>query len=129
MRKLLFVLVLASTPAWAEWTYVSGSSASGVFSYAELSTIRKRGNTVKMWTLYDFKPPRRDALGIAYLSAKIQDEYDCEGQQFRPVYRSLHSGNMGRGEIVWLSADIDAWIPVPPQSMEERFWQIACDKQ
>ena len=46
MKKLLLVLLLVSAPAWAEWTLVGGNDNFDF--YADLATIRKKGNTVKM---------------------------------------------------------------------------------
>jgi len=92
MRKFVVVLLLLSTPAWAEWTLVGDSDSSDI--YADLATMHKRGHMVKMWSLYDLKTARPFA-DTAYLSSKDQDEYDCERQRTRFLSYSVHSGNMG----------------------------------
>ena len=125
MRKLVVVLLLLSTPAWAEWTLVGGSDTSDI--YADLATIRKRGNMVKMWSLYDLKTARPFA-GTPYLSSKDQDEYDCEGQRTRFLSFSVHSANMGGGRTIYSDADPGKWTPLPLGSVVEALWKIACDQ-
>ena len=125
MRKLVVVLLLLSTPAWAEWTLVGDSDLSDV--YADLATIRKRGNKVKMWSLYDLKTARPFA-GIPYLSSKDQDEYDCDGERTRFLSFSVHSGNMGGGSTIYFDADPGKWTALPAGSVVEALWKIACNQ-
>jgi len=41
----------------AEWVEVS--EGDSVTVYADPSTIRKKGNTVKMWSLFDYHTPQQ----------------------------------------------------------------------
>ena len=51
---LITLLVLSSAPAYAEWV-VLGTTDDGMTTYADPDTIRRRGDLVRMWALYDFK--------------------------------------------------------------------------
>ena len=55
MTRLLLIalLMLSNGPAYAEWVAI-GSSDDGVTAYADPDTIRRKGDLVEMWTLYDY---------------------------------------------------------------------------
>jgi hypothetical protein len=125
MRMCVIALFFLSTPAWAQWTLVGDSDLSDV--YADLTTIRKQGNIIKMWSLYDLKNARRFG-GIPYLSSKDQDEYDCDGERTRFLAFSVHSGNMGGGSTIYSDAEPGKWTPLPTGSVVEALWRIACDR-
>jgi hypothetical protein len=129
MKQLLVVvLLLLSASAWAEWTRVSRSDAYTV--YADIATIRKKGDMVKMWALFDYKTGLISSNGLARLSKhfseKYQYEFDCDDERQRTLYASWHSGNMGDGEVVDSGADHSTWLPVPPGTVAATLWKIAC---
>lgn len=129
MRKaiLVMLLIIASNGAMAEWEAI-GTSSNGVVTYAEPSTIRRSGDMVKMWSLYDYKTAGV-VNGKLYLSIKAQDEYDCKDERSRTIYGSYHSGNMGRdGSHSRTNRPDDIWTPIPPGSAIELLWKIACGK-
>ena len=126
IKKLLFVLLLVSAPAWAAWTHFGDGNDGRFSAYADLATIRKKGNLVKMWLLYDFKTLQGVYGGPHYLSINEQDEFDCDGERYRILYQAKHSGNMAGGEVVYSSADPGLWTPVAPGSFSETFWKVAC---
>jgi len=69
----LLMLVLSSG-ATAAWVAVSGNEK--MTGYADPATMRKSGNTVKMWELHDQKNP--GTLGSkSYQSIRTQTEFDC----------------------------------------------------
>jgi len=129
MNKLLLTLMLAvvSSSAVAEWVYVGTTDKSTV--YADPTTIRKSGNKVKMWALYDFNLVK-EIGGNKYLSKKFQDEYDCKEEQERMLYFSEHSENMGEGDVVYVGYKLPDknWTPIPPGSIVEGLWKFACGK-
>ena len=104
MRKLILILLLAcaSNSVMAAWVMV-GESEDGMIAYANPATIRKSGNNVKMWIIYDYKTAQADPFGGTkpYMSTKIQHEYDCKGEQIRVLAASLHTGNMGKGDMIY----------------------------
>lgn len=129
MRKviLMILLTVVSSSAAAKWVVVAGNETITV--YADPATIRKAGNRVKMWRLFDFNKAEVDAQGKSYMSSKAQVEYNCKEEQSRTLYRSFHSQNMGNGETIWLNDETDNWNPTPPESITEALWKFACKKR
>ncbi len=128
MKKLLLILMLAvvSSSAMAEWVEIGTTDKNTV--YVDPTTIRKSGNKVKMWVLYDFNSAK-ETTGNKYLSVKAQDEYDCKEEQERLLFFSRYSENMGGGDTVYsANATNKDWSPVVPGSVGKVFWQLACGK-
>ncbi len=127
MPKAILILLLAavSNGAAAEWVNVS-TDDSGSTIYADPSTIRKVGNRVKMWVLFDYRKATLDA-GDKIMSKKKHEEYDCKKKQIRLLYLSKHSGRFTEGKVVYLN-DIpyNKWVPVVPGSVLEELWRYAC---
>ena len=129
MRKVILMMLLAvsSSNAVAEWVEVGGNKDTT--AYADLATIHKAGDRVKMWELFDFKTARKLSNGELVMSMRGQVEYDCKEEQSRKLLVSYHSGNMGRGETVRAESDTRKWMPVPPETLVKTMWKTACGKQ
>ena len=130
MKKLLLTLMLAllSTDTKAEWIKVGESDNKGGYTtYADLASIRKVSNKVKMWVLFDYKIEQK-VSGVNFLSEKIRREYDCEEEQMRILAYSLFSWNMERGELVRSYSQPQKWEKIQPESMDETEWKVACTK-
>ena len=128
MRKALLMMLLGvvSSSAVAEWVEVGGNETTT--TYADPATIRKTGNMVKMWHLLDYTKARGIEAHKPHLSVKMQDEYDCKQERTRTIALSLHSGNMGEGEVLGTSTDPGKWQPVSPDTLVETLWEFACGK-
>ncbi|MBI3527215.1 MAG: hypothetical protein HY067_04530 [Betaproteobacteria bacterium] len=129
MRRtiLMMLLLVVSGGAAAEWVQVGGNESST--SYADPATIRKTGDMVKMWNLLDFKTAQARPYGTPYLSQKTQQEYDCKEGRARIIDLLRYSENMGTGEITSSESDSGKWEPVPPGTVSEALWELACDKR
>lgn len=127
MKNLLMLLLAAmSTGAMAEWVRV-GSNIDTTM-YADLSTIRRSGDTAKLWSLDDYKSPE-SVKGIPpYLSRKSQTEFDCKEERSRTLYFSVHSENMSAGNSIYAGEGFMKWRPVSPGSADEILWEVACGK-
>lgn len=126
MKKLLFVLLLISMPAWAQWTLVGGADGAKFSTYADFATIRKRSGMAEMWTLVDFRNAQRAPYGPEYLSMKAQSEYDCDKSRRRVLFSEMYTGQMGEGDVVSTHADPAEWERVLPASLPEELWKVAC---
>lgn len=128
MKRMLLsvVLVIVSANAIAEWGLLA--SGEGQDIYVDRSTIRRSGKTVKMWYLFDFWTPQQKFGAVAYMSRKGQVEYDCQNEQSRQLYFSNHSGSMGGGNTLISQTTTSPWEPIPPESIVEGFWKIACGR-
>ena len=130
MKKLLIAALLAllSTSALAEWTKVGGNDTKT--TYADLSTIRKSGDRIKMWDLMDLKVVQIfKGDGKRFLSSVTFTEYDCKEETQRPLTFNWYSKNMGAGEMVYSSGNVHAeFEPITPGSIDNTLFKVACGK-
>lgn len=115
------LLAIVSSNALAEWREVGVDAAHKITTYADPSTIRKTGDRVQMWHLFDLK-----ATTKTYRSLKAQNEYDCRQMQSRNLYTSAYKGSMGKGEVVGIESDPGDWRPIPQGTPIEYLFYIAC---
>lgn len=123
MKGLAIVLLLLCNPAWAAWKSV-GEEESGK-SYADPATLVKSGNTVKMWSLLDYKAFQR-MVEVGYFSQKSLVEYDCKEKQIRGLMVSLHAEHMGEGKVIYADESPHEWEVLVPDTMGEVLWKFAC---
>ena len=123
---LMILLVLSSGPTYAEWKSVNANN-SGETIYIDPDTVRRMGDMVEMWTLYDFKTVQ-SVWSISFMSRESRREFDCIGQRTRRIALTYFSGNMGSGTVVYSDADEQKWEPVQPHSVAEILWKVACSK-
>ena len=128
MKQLLMglMLLLTATAASAEWTVVNVDDES--VGYVDRATIRRSGNFVKMWFLWDYKKAR-EIGGKSTLSGRNQYEYDCKEEKVRSLALTTFSGQMGNGTVNYTDSDTGKWSPVAPDSVGETVWKIACGKK
>ena len=133
MKKLLLTLLLAivSSSAMAEWVKVGEAvwrDGSHYSVYVDPTTIRKSGNMVKMWLLYDYGTVQKHTgSSMLFASVKGQSEYDCKEEQSRILYQVLFSKNMGKGKRITMR-DPDKWGPIEPNTIGVETWKFACGK-
>lgn len=121
------MLMAVSAGAIAEWTKIGATSDGEFDNYADLSTIRKSGNTAKMWTLRNFKKAETAANGKSYLSSMTRSEYDCNEEKFRLLSIHFYSSNMRNGDIVnGLDTEENQWHSILPESISATEFKIAC---
>jgi len=125
---LIALMLLSSSPAYAEWVAVGGNDQIGMTTYADPGTIRRKGNLVKMWQLNDFKTVQT-VEGTSFLSTKKQREFNCAEERTRILAATQFSGNMGTGEVVWRNANEQKWEPVVPESIGQTLWEFTCGKK
>jgi len=130
MKKLLVTLMLAvmSSSAMAEWVRVDYNSDKGATTYVNFFTIRKSGDTVKMWILLDYKKAQELAFLPLYMSIKRQSEFNCKEEQMKELYASYHAKNMGGGKVIYSDNNPDNWSTVSPDSIDRELWKYACGK-
>ena len=109
------------------WVRVGGDKSDA--HYANPSTIRRNGGMVRMWSILDFKKPQIRIGGVKpFMSMKDHSEYDCEEDRMRSLGSSVHTGNMGKGDVVLSSDDGGEWRAVAPGSRGRGLWSVACGK-
>lgn len=123
MKKLGIFLLVASNAAWAAWQSIGEDNAAVL--YADPATIVKSGNTAKLWSLHDYKDFQR-MVEVGYFSQKALVEYDCAERKTRSLSLSLHAEHMGEGKVIYEDTSAQEWRPVPPKTITETLWNIAC---
>lgn len=130
--KLVMMVVLwlsiAMPATAAEWVEVLDSDA--LTAYADLASIRRSGDTVKMWQLYDYKKPRmqfiKDVGNVGYMSSIAQLEYDCKEDQDRVLAATFYSEHMGGGIRLFSNPSPQTgWNTATPSS--DAMLKIACE--
>ncbi len=125
---LMMLLTVMSSSAMAEWVEVDTNYGDGLTAYADPVTIRKLGNIVKIWILYDYTMAQTNARK-PYLSIKARWKCDCKEEQIQILYQLLFTANMSEGKVVRsLGLHNNKWQPVVPGSMKEILWKFACEK-
>jgi hypothetical protein len=129
MRRLILILLLVANvgPAYAEWVEVSANKMAGVIAYADPDTIRRKGDLVKMSSLFDLQTTQ--ASGGAYLSIKTQQSYDCAEDRSQALAYTKFSDHMGHGAEVYSVSVQQEWKPVAPRSVGQELWKVACGKK
>ena len=130
MKQLIvtMLLVLSYAPAYAEWVEVSANKMAGVVAYADPDTIRRKGDLVKMSSLFDLKP-RQTGMAKSYLSIKSQQAYDCAQDRSRALAYTKFAGNMGHGAEVYSVSVEQKWKPITPMSVGQELWKVACGER
>jgi hypothetical protein len=105
----------------------SVESAGGYAVYVDPATLRRKEDLVKMWALYDYTTVQT-VKSKSFLSAKLQQEYDCTEERIRMLAFWAFSDNRGGGYVVWSNSDEREWEPVPPGSIGQLMWKLACGK-
>lgn len=124
---LTLLLAVASGSARAEWLALGTNDNGATTVYADSSAIARSGHTAKMWSLIDFKQAAQLSDGKKFLSWKTQYEFNCQTRQSRMLAASMHSANMGGGEITnSLDFESSQWEAVPSESNGEVLWNYAC---
>jgi hypothetical protein len=125
---MIMLLVLSSGPVYAAWILTSGDDEAGMTVYVDSDTIRRNGNSAKMWQLFDYKSVQRVA-GDSLFSLKRFNEYDCAEARTRTLGYTWFSGHMGSGNVVYSTTEVQQWEQVAPRSINQTLWKAACGKK
>ena len=122
---LLFALFCGS--AAADWSLVGGNQT--IYSaYADRESVRRSGDSAQMLGLYDFLMADVAVDGQPHESTVVLREYDCRQQRVRLLAFVDYAGHMGAGKVTSRAGTSapGRWEPVLPDTIDERFWKLAC---
>jgi hypothetical protein len=104
-------IVVSSGPAYAEWVAV-GSSAEDETVYINPETIRRNGELVEVWVMWDRKLAKQVPNTTSYYSS-IRDlqQYNCQEARYRFLATAWFSGNMGKGITLGDLVNTSAGVP------------------
>jgi hypothetical protein len=122
-RAVLVVLLsITSLNAMAELIFVTTDEIK--VTYTDPASIIKHNNVVEMSGLFDFKTTHMSDANKSYKSLKFHDEYNCNERQKRNLDISVHTENMGEGEMISSYSEPSKWQTVV--GVGESLWKIAC---
>ncbi len=124
---VVLLLLMVSTNVFAEWTKIASVNDNTV--YIDIGSIKRKGNKVKVWYLYDFNTVRKFE-NYNYLSQVQHDEFDCKDTTSRMLDYYWYSGNKRSGGVVYSETNIkDVGISIMPDSILEGLFTIVCGKK
>ena len=123
---LLFLLLLASQPAYAEWQRVT-TTDSGII-YVDDGTIKRNGPIRSFWSLLDYRTPQKAQRGAYFVSTRTHMEMDCRKELVHILQFSMHSGPMLTGEIVDSQGVMREWQTIPPDTPLVALFKFVCGK-
>ena len=126
MKRLALAMALAAVNcnSLAEWVMVYDHDE--YIAYADPATVSREGDLAQMSDLIDLKSPRPSPYGRPHASSTARSEFDCRNSRIRTIAFSLHSGQMGDGDLVETVAESDHWLAIAPGTLLNVLWQLAC---
>ena len=97
--------------------------------YIDSATIRREENLVTMVILIDWKWMQGNRSPSRFLSTKTHKQFDCAEKRLRLLAFTEFSRHMGTGRPAGGYVDIDTWLPVEPESLNQALWEVGCGKQ
>lgn len=128
-RKFAIGMLLAavSASALAE-VWIEISRSDDYLAYADPSSVRRDGDLVKMWSMFDYKNPQPGIPGKTYLSTRRHFEYDCKRGRARALAVSSHAAREGKGDALASASVKYEWRAVVPESADDYLLKFACKK-
>ncbi len=117
-RPFLALLLLAAAPA-PRWVEIEDAAEEDVVVMYDRLSLRREGDLVTVWTLYDFA----DDGARGYQEARVQSQFDCRRKLSRTLYSVVYdaSGKERDG-----AAKAPAFRPVVPDTTGETVMLHAC---
>ena len=91
---LVIALLLSTANALAAWDVLTISADKQVVIYAETTTLRREGDFVFTWVIYN----RSTAAPDGSMSSKALNQYDCNQYQARSWEQSFFDAPMATGK-------------------------------
>lgn len=128
-KQMISAVALAILSSVANAAWVDVGATESVTAYVDPATIKRAGNVATMWDLLEYKQAQEVPSGKSFQSVRAQTEYSCTEKNLRPLAASAHTDKMARGGTVHAVNEPGRWRPVPPGSLDEALWSIACGKK
>ena len=124
MRLIICILsLLIASTALADWKMMFDSDSST--HYMDPTTIRKDGELRRVWEIIDSKVRHKK---YGYLYHRYRIEYDCQKKRSRILFSSLHTGPLASGTIRLSDDNVEAWLEIEPETIEDSIFKVVCSK-
>lgn len=121
---LLFLIYLATSPAWADRVFVDSNDRRDF--YIEPETIETNGYMREVWTLQNYKVLPKNYV---FKSARGKLKFDCKNERFRGVSVISYSGSMATGRVTNFDspAKSDGWVKIERDGdTAEKLMRMVC---
>ncbi len=124
MKYLLAFAMLISSPAWADWEFVSDND-NGTKFFVDFQNIRKDGNLVRAWVLTNFAKPAK-VNGKEILSLRSRYELHCTQEKIRNLSIQAFSSLNATGAILVADDSMGNWYEPAPRTPDWEILKSAC---
>ena len=111
MRTILFgVLLIAASPAWADWVKVAATGDTTF--YVDPASISVTGSFRQVAVLQDYAAQESDGIR----SRRVSYEIDCAGERLRSVAAVEYTEPMAQGTSANSWQRASEWLYVAPRT-------------
>lgn len=130
MKKLVYVLLLLSGSAWADWNFIGKTNEFNMF--ADPVGVQRNGAIARVWVMGDYKvaqsqrfPP--PLLWVSYLSIKELKEFDCTKGLHRTLRTQIFAANVAKGDPVYAFDSAANFAPLANTPLDLAQFRFACE--
>jgi hypothetical protein len=132
MKNIIYlILILHINHANAEWVFYGKSSTGAEYSY-DPSTIKRKGNLVKLWGLTNyFQEEQNEIVNKNFISEINLLNFNCNDESFMSSSLNQYSKLNGSGEVIYSNTrkvDHSDFLPIPPNSVGSKLLLIVCKR-
>lgn len=131
MKRVFFIalLLLSVGPAYAEWVAVT-TSKEGDSIYIQPNTIRRHGEVVEVFVLWDYRVARQiPNTRTHFLSRQHLQKFNCAKERYRLLAVTWFSGNMTEGaRLNDDETEVNDWRAIPPDSVDRHLMEFVCKR-
>jgi len=130
VKKLVYVLLLLSSAARADWHFIGKTNDFNMF--ADPFGIQRSGAIARVWVMGDYKvaqsqrfPP--PLLWVNYLSIKELKEFDCTKGLHRTLRTQIFAANVAKGDPAYAFDSAANFAPVANTPLDMAQFRFACE--
>lgn len=118
-----FYSIIAHATDWKEIAFNEKSKF-----YIDIKTVEKLPNSIfSFWLLTDFhKPVKLQNSSLSVSSTKSKVNINCKSKEFSTTYTVAYTDKMGSGEVITSFKNNAEWVPIVPESSNDRFREFLC---
>ena len=127
MKTLLLILslILITTNAYAEWTYLSKNEGGDIWFY-DKSSVKRNGNKVKVWTYLNFASYDKLADYLNISSMRSLQEIDCVNETLRTLSFQTFTEKDLNGDVINVPITDQTTTYIPPDSPNADLMKLVC---
>ena len=108
----------------AEWVSLTEIQSASVYVMVGSGTWKAVGNYVRVWIMYDMKPP----FDSETRSIRSYEELDCKDARVRVLQAASFGGQMAKGKLISTSNIPGEWSFAVPGTIPDYTLKLVCPK-